>query len=72
MGADRNLDEELEPRARAQLDLGSVEAFDAELADLLVEAGCRGVSMSAEFMCREHLAVWTPPSGRIGPLAERL
>jgi tryptophan 2-C-methyltransferase len=40
--------------------------FDAELADLLVEAGCKGVSLSAEHMCRERLAVWDPPRGRVG------
>ena len=40
--------------------------FDEELADLLVEAGCKGVSLSAEHMGREHLAVWDPPSGRVG------
>jgi tryptophan 2-C-methyltransferase len=40
--------------------------FDSELADLLAEAGCKGVSLSAEHMCREHLAVWDPPRGRVG------
>ena len=40
--------------------------FDAELADLLAEAGCKGVSLSAEHMGREHLAVWRPPRGRVG------
>jgi tryptophan 2-C-methyltransferase len=40
--------------------------FDAELADLLAEAGCKGVSLSAEHMGREQLAVWDPPSGRVG------
>jgi tryptophan 2-C-methyltransferase len=40
--------------------------FDAELADLLAEAGCKGVSLSAEHMCREDLAVWSVPSGRVG------
>lgn len=40
--------------------------FDTELADLLAEAGCKGVSLSAEHMCREHLAVWQPPRGRVG------
>jgi tryptophan 2-C-methyltransferase len=40
--------------------------FDTELADLLAEAGCKGVSLSAEHMCREHLAVWNAPSGRAG------
>ena len=40
--------------------------FDEEMADLLAEAGCKGVSLSAEHMCREHLAVWDPPSGRVG------
>jgi tryptophan 2-C-methyltransferase len=40
--------------------------FDSEFADLLAEVGCRGVSMSAEFICREHLAVWTATSGRVG------
>lgn len=39
--------------------------FDAELADLLAEAGCKGVSLSAEHACREHLAVWQPPRGRV-------
>lgn len=40
--------------------------FDEELADLLAKAGCRGVSLSAEHMCREELAVWDPPWGRVG------
>jgi len=40
--------------------------FDAELADLLAEAGCKGVSLSAEHMCRENLAVWEAPYGRVG------
>ena len=40
--------------------------FDEEMADLLVEAGCKGVSLSAEHMCREDLAVWQAPSGRVG------
>ena len=40
--------------------------FDTELADLLAEAGCKGVSLSAEHICRENLAVWDPPSGRVG------
>jgi tryptophan 2-C-methyltransferase len=40
--------------------------FDSELADLLAEAGCKGVSLSAEHMGREHLAVWDAPSGRVG------
>lgn len=40
--------------------------FDEELVDLLAEAGCKGVSLSAEHMCRENLAVWDPPSGRVG------
>ena len=40
--------------------------FDEELADLLAEAGCAGASLSAEHMCREDLAVWDPPSGRVG------
>jgi tryptophan 2-C-methyltransferase len=40
--------------------------FDEELADLLAEAGCKGVSLSAEHMCRENLAVWDAPRGRVG------
>ncbi|MBV8557288.1 MAG: tryptophan 2-C-methyltransferase [Planctomycetaceae bacterium] len=40
--------------------------FDEELADLLAEAGCKGASLSAEHFCREHLAVWDPPRGRVG------
>jgi tryptophan 2-C-methyltransferase len=40
--------------------------FDVELADLLAEAGCAGASISAEHFCREDLAVWEPPSGRVG------
>jgi tryptophan 2-C-methyltransferase len=40
--------------------------FDTELADLLAEAGCKGVSLSAEHMCREQLAVWQPARGRVG------
>ena len=40
--------------------------FDEELADLLAEAGCKGVSLSAEHMCREELAVWEPDRGRVG------
>lgn len=40
--------------------------WDEELADLLAEAGCKGVSLSAEHMCREDLAVWEAPSGRVG------
>ncbi|WNI18978.1 tryptophan 2-C-methyltransferase [Actinacidiphila sp. ITFR-21] len=40
--------------------------FDEELADLLAEAGCKGVSLSAEHMGREDLAVWDAPSGRVG------
>ncbi len=40
--------------------------FDVELADLLAEAGCKGVSLSAEHMCREELAVWQPARGRVG------
>jgi hypothetical protein len=40
--------------------------FDAELADLLAEAGCRGVSLSAEHMGREKLAVWEATRGRVG------
>jgi tryptophan 2-C-methyltransferase len=40
--------------------------FDEELADLLAEAGCKGVSLSAEHMCREDLAVWDAPRGRVG------
>ncbi len=37
--------------------------FDPELADLLSEAGCKGVSLSAEHICREDLAVWKPGRG---------
>lgn len=40
--------------------------FDTELADLLAEAGCKGASISAEHVCREHLAVWDAPRGRAG------
>lgn len=40
--------------------------FDEEFADLLAEAGCKGASLSAEHMCRENLAVWDPPWGRVG------
>jgi tryptophan 2-C-methyltransferase len=40
--------------------------FDEELVDLLAEAGCHGVSLSAEHMCRENLAVWDAPRGRVG------
>jgi tryptophan 2-C-methyltransferase len=40
--------------------------FDDELADLLAEAGCKGACVSAEHFCREHLAVWDPPRGRVG------
>ncbi|MBL9006130.1 MAG: tryptophan 2-C-methyltransferase [Myxococcales bacterium] len=40
--------------------------FDEELADLLAHAGCRGVCISAEHVCREHLAVWAAPRGRVG------
>jgi tryptophan 2-C-methyltransferase len=40
--------------------------FDSELVDLLAEAGCKGVSLSAEHMCREDLAVWDAPRGRVG------
>jgi tryptophan 2-C-methyltransferase len=40
--------------------------FDEEFADLLAEAGCKGVSLSAEHMCREDLAVWDSPRGRVG------
>jgi tryptophan 2-C-methyltransferase len=40
--------------------------FDEELADLLAEAGCKGACISAEHFCREHLAVWDPPRGRVG------
>ncbi|HEX6355552.1 tryptophan 2-C-methyltransferase [Actinophytocola sp.] len=40
--------------------------FDEELADLLAEAGCKGVSLSAEHMCREEFASWSLPSGRAG------
>jgi tryptophan 2-C-methyltransferase len=39
--------------------------FDEEFADLLVEAGCRGASLSAEHMCREDLAVWEADRGRV-------
>lgn len=40
--------------------------FDEEFVDLLAEAGCHGVSLSAEHMCRENLAVWDAPRGRVG------
>jgi tryptophan 2-C-methyltransferase len=40
--------------------------FDEEFVDLLAEAGCTGVSLSAEHMCREDLAVWDSPHGRVG------
>ena len=40
--------------------------FDEEMADLLAEAGCKGASISAEHVCREHLAVWDAPRGRAG------
>jgi tryptophan 2-C-methyltransferase len=40
--------------------------FDEELADLLLEAGCKGASLSAEHFCREHLAVWDRSLGRVG------
>lgn len=40
--------------------------FDEELADLLAEAGCKGVSLSAEHMCREELAVWGDSLGGAG------
>lgn len=40
--------------------------FDEELADLLAEAGCKGVSLSAEHMGREGLAVWDAQRGRVG------
>lgn len=40
--------------------------FDEEYADLLAEAGCKGASISAEHVCREHLAVWDAPQGRAG------
>ena len=40
--------------------------FDDELADLLAAAGCKGVSLSAEHIVRERLAVWTPPRDRVG------
>lgn len=40
--------------------------FDEELADLLARAGCRGVCISAEHVCREKLAVWEAPRGRVG------
>lgn len=40
--------------------------FDEELADLLVAAGCKGCSLSAEHMCREELAVWDASLGRVG------
>ncbi len=40
--------------------------FDEELADLLALAGCKGACISAEHVCREHLAVWAAPRGRVG------
>ncbi|MGH9258970.1 MAG: tryptophan 2-C-methyltransferase [Acidimicrobiales bacterium] len=40
--------------------------FDEELVDLMAEAGCKGVSLSAEHMCREDLAVWDAPRDRVG------
>lgn len=40
--------------------------FDEELADLLALAGCKGACISAEHVCREHLAVWPAPRGRVG------
>ncbi len=40
--------------------------FDEELAQLLADAGCKGVCISAEHICREHLAVWEPSRGRVG------
>jgi tryptophan 2-C-methyltransferase len=40
--------------------------FDQELVDLLADAGCKGVSLSAEHMCRESLAVWEPDRWRVG------
>lgn len=40
--------------------------FDEEMADLLVEAGCAGASLSAEHLCREDLAVWETDRGRVG------
>lgn len=40
--------------------------WDEELADLLAEAGCKGVSLSAEHMCREDLAVWDASLGPVG------
>lgn len=40
--------------------------FDEELADLLLEAGCAGASLSAEHLCREDLAVWDTDRGRVG------
>lgn len=40
--------------------------FDEELVELLAEAGCKGVSLSAEHMGREQLAVWDAPRGRVG------
>ena len=39
--------------------------FDEELADLLAAAGCAGACISAEHICREDLAVWDAPSGRV-------
>ncbi|MFO0561073.1 MAG: tryptophan 2-C-methyltransferase [Polyangiales bacterium] len=38
--------------------------FDEELADLLAEAGCRGASLSAEHVAREHLAQWSTAHSR--------
>ena len=35
--------------------------FDEEFAELLAEAGCKGVSLAAEHFCREHLATWDGP-----------
>lgn len=40
--------------------------FDDELADLLAAAGCKGVSLSAEHIVREQLAVWPAPRERVG------
>ncbi len=38
--------------------------FDEELADLLAEAGCKGASISAEHVAREHLAQWKTANSR--------
>lgn len=39
--------------------------FDEEFADLLAEAGCKGTSISAEHVCREHLAAWDDPHAQV-------